>query len=141
MSDFLKELQVGGAPLSPDEAEKLESLGVQSPLELLSMIKADPAAFKRFYGAASTDALTSSLQAQVGTPGLALVHRRPQRFKTGAIVSSRLPRLKAPGYDLAERDRLFDELQELRAHPDPSDEVQARVHELESRLNLLLEGA
>ncbi len=59
-----------------------------------------------------------------------------QTYSLGAELSTPPP-LPSPSYDLAKRDRLFSELQRLRA--DPEQRNSPRVTELEGELNALLD--
>lgn len=143
--DFLSTISLGPSQrLSASDLKQLRDLGVESPQELLGMIQATPTAFSRLLGAQKTSLLEKTLREMVGQSVSATkmlpTKRRPTRFATGAIITGRRPRLKKPAFSLQERDRLFEELQSLRALPQTEENLE-RVAQIEGQLNALLEKA
>lgn len=129
MSDFIDTLQI-----SQTDKAKLKQLGTDTPFALLALIEAAPDKFSSFMGGSA-----DLIREQVGT----LVPPAQRRsvlprdaFSLGAQLSS-APRLVEPTYDVALRDRLFQEWQTLQQNPSTRDS--GRAKELEQRLSDLLE--
>ena len=136
-ADYLENLS-----LSDEEKAKILHLGVSSGVELLAMMRASPQAFKGFLGDDRFDELSSTLEASLDDRERAILDRPTENFKaTGAIIDREPPTIEPPQYDIGERDRLFDQLQQLRSQRDSSPETKQRIAEIEDRLNNLLENA
>lgn len=137
--DFLNAISLEDEQeLSACDVRYIESMGVESPRELLGLINAAHADVARVLGNVKTRALQKSLEELVGAPKSIEYRRRPPRFATGAVITRRKPQLKARTYDVNERNRLFDELQNLKSRPS-TNTSDARISQLEKQLNELLE--
>ncbi len=135
--DYLENL-----PLSPEEKEGMAALGASSAPALLAMLKAAPEAVEDYLGHEKTNALEKALEAHVSEAEKRIVGRPATRsFRTGAIVSRGVPRIKPPAYSVEDRDNLFSELERLRQHNDGSLKSSQQIESLEHRLNRLLEKA
>ncbi len=135
--DYLENL-----PLSTKEKEGLAELGVSSAPALLAMLKAAPEAIENYLGYEKTHDLARALEARVSEAEKRIVGSPATRsFKTGAIVSRGVPRIKPPAYSVEDRDNLFNELERLRQHNDGSLKSSQQIESLEQRLNSLLEKA
>lgn len=132
--DYLESLS-----LSDEDKAKLQSMGMQSPFALLSIIKASPDAFEAFMGKEKTAQLAQELEAKLSEDERSLLETPLPLRKTGAIIDRERPPLRTPSYDIGERDRLFDELQALRQRPEKTSALGKRIAELEERLNALLQ--
>ena len=129
-------------PLSTKEKEGLAELGASSAPALLAMLKAAPEAVENYLGYEKTHDLARALEARVSEAEKRIVESPATRsFRTGAIVSRGVPRIKLPAYSVEERDNLFNELQRLRQHSDGSLKSRQQIEALEQRLNSLLEKA
>jgi hypothetical protein len=129
-------------PLSCEEKTKIARLGASNPAALLAMMQAAPEAFDRYLGSDRAQALASALKHLISEAEQAVLDAPAQRFcATGAIIDHEAPGLQPPRYDVAERDRLFDQLQRLRQQDDSSPATKRRIAELEQRLNTILQGA
>ena len=128
-------------PLSEDDRNKLLTLAAPTPAALLGLIQANPPGFRQFFGEASSDRLVSQLEQMLDAQQRLLLQAPVQRRPAlGAVISRRAPALKAPSYDLAERDCLFEELQKLRQQ-NGSPQTKQRIKQLEETLNTMLETA
>lgn len=129
-------------PPSLEEKAKIDKLGAPSPAALLAMIQAAPEAFDRYLGGERAQALAEALRRLISESERALLDVPVRQFPaTGAIIGRKAPLLRSPRYDIAERDRLFEQLQYLRQQKDSSPAAKRRIAELEEKLNALLEGA
>jgi hypothetical protein len=131
-------------PLSPAEGAKLSELGAPTPAALLAMVKASPEAFAGWFGSARTASLARALEALIGEEDRRVIESTPSVSEYtigGAIIGGTAPDISQPGYDLNERDRLFEQLRQLRAVENPSALVKERASELEEELNALMRGA
>jgi hypothetical protein len=70
MAEFVDNLS-----LSEDERSKLKALGVSSPLGVLSIRKASPAAFDQHFGAERAQAISDQLKALLTPSELALLEQ------------------------------------------------------------------
>jgi hypothetical protein len=128
--------------LSREEKSKILDLGVSSAPELLAMMRASPEAFEEFLGKDRSRAISGALEAAISHNERTILNRSHPRFRaTGAIVNREAPSIQPPKYDVAERDRLFQQLQNLRRQHDSSPGIKRRIAELEHQLNTLLENA
>ena len=135
--DYIKDL-----PLSAEEKAKIYGLGASSAAALLSMMRATPETFERYFGNDRTQELKAALETTVNEPERAVLDAPIQRFHaTGAIIGQKVPSLRPPKYDVVKRDRLFDQLQRLRRQGNSSPETQQGISELEESLNAMLEEA
>jgi hypothetical protein len=129
-------------PLTAEEREKIAALGVPNPVALLEMVQAAPGSFETWFGRNRARELTALLEGSVSPQERIPLKASPPKFPTlGAILDRKNPALRAPDYDLATRDRLFDQLQRLRQKGDSSPETKRQIAQLEQSLNALLEKA
>ncbi len=127
--------------LSDEERRRILSLGASTPLALLAMRKASPAAFEEFFGHERAEQIASALLEMLSDQERKLLEAPSPRLpKLGARLRSPAPPLQEPPYDLVQRNRLFAELQELRRKPSPTAEAQKRITALEEELNQLLKS-
>jgi hypothetical protein len=137
VSEFLSNLD-----LSPDEREKLAGLAASTPAAVLAMRRAAPEAFDGLFGKERADQIAAALEDQL-TPEekQRLASRVPvTQFSLGANLETPPSELPPPQFDIGQRDRIFDEIQELRELKSPSAEQSKRKIELEQRLSALLES-
>ena len=126
-------------PLSDEEKYKLTELGIDSPIALLSMIKANPSAFEDFLGLNKTVELENVLKNLVRDKELQTLKNLPSvKTELGAIISRKNPDLKAVNYDLIERERLFKELKFWKSQDSSSDIVKEKISQLTEKLNEIL---
>jgi hypothetical protein len=129
-------------PLKIEERKKIAALGVPNAVALLEMIQAAPGDFEIWFGRDRTRELRAMLDKSVPQQERAPLESSPPRFPAfGAILDRKSPVLREPDYDLATRDRLFEQLQHLRQKGDPSPETKRQIAQLEQSLNTLLEKA
>jgi len=136
MHDFLEEL-----PLSDDEKSKLAGLAVENPAALLAMLRAAPTAFSQLLSGVRLQILETALEKLLDESERAVVAESPPRYETGAIIGPHTPGLRAPRYDIAERDALFEQLKRLRQRDDASPETEQQIRDLEHRLTTMLEDS
>ncbi len=135
--DYLRRLNV-----SEEERQKLASLGASTPLALLAMRQAAPEAFDQHLGPDRAGPIAAELLALLNDEERKrLAASVPLPGALGARMSPPAEPLKDPPYDLARRDRLFDELQRLRQLRSPSLAERNRMAQLESALEELFSGA
>lgn len=129
-------------PLSDEEKAKIAALGATSAAALLAMMRAAPEAFNHYLGSDFSQELAAALEASISDRERAILNSAPQKFNaTGAIIGKEPPEINSPPYDIAERERLFNQLQSLRQQYDSSPETKRRIAELEDQLNTLLESS
>jgi formylglycine-generating enzyme required for sulfatase activity len=125
--DYLENLA-----LSQDEKDKIAALAPTGPAALLAMMQAAPEDFYRYLGRERCAVLRERLQRSLSRSERATLDAPVWKFHaTGARLDQEAPSLRPPQYDVAERNRLFEELQFLRR----------RVAEIEQRLNAMLEAS
>ncbi len=122
-------------PVSDEVKRKIAALGASSPEALLSLAQASPDAFDAFLGS-NADAIRNFLRTRVSQVDQARWSSPIPSFALGARLETR-PALQEPSFDIARRDRLFDEISLLRRQP--TIENQAKLVQLEADLNTLLE--
>lgn len=133
--DYLEDL-----PFSREEKTKIANLGAPNAAALLAMIQAAPEVFDCYLGRDSR-ALVRTLRHMISESERAVLDAPVQRFHaTGAVVDQKPPVLQPPQYDIAERDRLFDQLQHLRQQGDSLPATKQRIAELERQLSTMLKG-
>jgi len=136
-NDYLENL-----PLSLEEKKKIVSLGASNAAALLAMMQAAPEVFDRYLGTDCARELAAALEHMISESERAVIEAPVRQFHaTGAIVDQKAPLLRLPKYEIAERDRLFDQLQRLRQQANPSPATKRRIAKLEQRLNSMLNGA
>lgn len=106
MPDFIDPL-----PLSGADKTALRALGASSPAELLALIEAAGPAASDLLGSATAQELSRCLGALAGPT----IGAQAAPVCSLGALGGPPPVLEAPRYDLAERDRLFAELQLSRA--------------------------
>lgn len=121
--------------ITDDERRKLSALGATSLLALVHMIRAAASSFRALVGLERADAIEQALVAALTPEEKALLDEPPRRFPLG-VAAGPPPPLRAPAFDVARRDRLFRELQSLRAGADP--QADARAKEIKRELDALL---
>lgn len=128
--------------LSPDEQKKLANLGVSTPAALFSLSQAAPEAFDNLLGKERAGAIVENVRNLLTRDELARVAKAPppRRFPLGALLGKPSGSLPPPKFDVAERDRLFNELQSLRKLGSPSKAQKEHIADLEKQLNVLLES-
>jgi hypothetical protein len=127
-------------PLPDKERAKLAGLGATGPAALLGMMAAAPESFDRLLGKACAQELRRALNDLVTESERALLATPPPPVRArGAIVDRPAPPIAPPRYDVAERDRLFAELQALRRQENPAPATRERIADLEGRLTAMLE--
>ena len=128
-------------PISPPEKEKLLQLAVTSPSALLGMIHASSDAFAQFFGPHRTEQLVEWLTAFLGTEEGERLSRPAHRYPIQAPIFAigPAPPLLSASCDIEERDRIFRQLQQLRADPHPSDQTREEIAACETRLNAMLD--
>lgn len=126
-------------PLSDDERNKLAVLGAADAQMLVEMFQASPDAFRKYLGPARSLEIIQMLRGSLTPADRRVLEGAPlARYATGAMVGDPAPALRQPAYDLAKRDRLFEELQVLRRAGDRSPEARRRAAEVERDLSALL---
>jgi hypothetical protein len=130
--DFLDDIDV-----DPEDRERLRALGATDARALRAMHRAAPDAFAAYIGP-STDHVLAQLDLMAPPEDDAA--RAPIDRVLAAQIGPAPRSLARPLLDLALRDRLFDELQQLRASTS-SPERDAAIADLEDRLNALLDGS
>ena len=127
---------LGSLGLPPHVLTQLRALGVSSTDGLRAMVEAAPVDIERHLGASAVAAIERALTHAITPrpPGTDFV---PEPVTLGARLDP-VPREQREPEQRAFRDRLFRELQQLRG--DASGRSDARVRELETELNALLEG-
>ncbi len=129
-------------PLTAEERKKIAALGVPNEVALLEMIQAAPGSFETWFGRDRAWELTALLERSASPQERVPLETSLPRFPSfGAILDRKSPGLRAPDYDLATRDRLFEQLQRLRQKGDSSPETKRQIAQLEQSLNALLEKA
>lgn len=131
---YLENLQ-----LSKEEKEKLSRLGASNPLSLLSMINVSPDAFISFLGKERVDEITAALTTTISGTEQDILNQPRYHQATGAIISDDIPAIKMTSSDTDERDRVFEELKNLKQQKNPPPEMKKRIAELEDTLKSLLE--
>ncbi len=125
--DYLEDMA-----LSQDEKDKIAALAPTGPAALLAMMQAAPEDFYRYLGRERCAVLRERLQRSLSRSERATLDAPVWKFHaTGARLGQEAPSLRPPQYDVAERNRLFEELQFLRR----------RVAEIEQQLNAMLEAS
>jgi len=127
--EFLK-----GLPISEEEREKLAALDASSPLTLLFLRKASPAAFDRHVGADRAAAVAEALEGLLSEEDKAKL-KAPftPKGKFGALLRPAPPK-PIPTVDLAKREELYRELQSLKRQKQSAQRDQ-RISEIEAVLN------
>jgi hypothetical protein len=132
--DYLAQL-----PIDDSVRRKIEELDAPTPIGLLSIIRSSPQAFDSLVGHGVARELEEALTRMVPAHEQEQIFSMPKReFALGAMVDSEEPGLSAPGYDVAERDALFAELESLRKSNDRSPAAAQKIHTLEEQLEALL---
>jgi hypothetical protein len=128
-------------PLTGEERERIEALGVPDAAALLGMIRAAPGEFESFFGSERTREIAALLERSLPAKELAVLEGSPPRFPiSGTVLDRKPPALRPPDYDVETRDRLFEELQSLRRKGDSSPDTKRQIAQLERSLSLLLEN-
>ncbi len=129
-----------GLSLTDDERGKLAELGATHPEQLLDAIAASRGAFESWFGADRTARLEDNLNRLIGPSREAVAP--PFEIPSFGVPLSREPAatLPDPGYDVAERDRLYARLEALRHRASLTDAEAAEATDLERRLTRMLEG-
>ena len=128
-------------PLTAEERERIDALGVPDATALLAMIRAAPGEFQSFFGPDRTREIAALLERSLPAKELGVLEGSPPRFPiSGAILDRKPPVLRSPNYDVETRDRLFEELQSLRRKGDSSPDTKRQIAQLERSLNALLEN-
>ena len=134
--DFLDRLE-----LSDEEREKLRGLGAGSAAALLAMRNASPGGFEKLLGRKRAERIAASLyETLTDEERRRLAIPVYQKLSTGARIDSPPPPLPKPPYDVASRDRLFAQLEELRRIPTRTPEAARRIAALEQELERLMKG-
>lgn len=136
MPDFIDEM-----PLAEADKRKLHSLGARSPVELLALLNAGAEASRNFLGQTVLNKARDMAEAHLSDQERKLLLRPVPAFQLGANTLPSPRSVLAPGYDIAERDRLFTRMQALKSHAGISAQSAAlkEIRELESKLNDMLE--
>jgi len=128
-------------PLTTEEKEKIDALGVPDAAALLAMIRAAPVALETFLCADRIRELKDLLERSLSAKERGVLEAPPPRFPiSGAVLDRNPPTLRPPSYDVETRDRLFEELQSLRRKGDSSPDTKRQIAQLERSLNALLEN-
>jgi hypothetical protein len=126
-----------GLPISEEERQKLAGLGASTPSALLLLRKASPEAFDRHFGADRAAAIAEALEGLLSEEEkVKLKAPFSPKGKFGARLSP-APQKLEPTFDLAKRERLFEELQSLRRQKQ-SAQRDKRISKLEAELNALV---
>jgi hypothetical protein len=126
---------IDALPISPAQKEQIRSLGADTPAALYAMIQAEPDAFRSFLGSDAMGRIAASLDQSLDFEQKTALSRPTPYFSLGADLSGP-PKLLPPRFDIEKRDRLFDELQQLKSRAGTKDN--ARIASLESQLEVLL---
>lgn len=126
--------------LTDEERAKLASIGATNALMLVLAQRASPEAFDKLLGPDRAKKVVNSLVGLL-TPEehSRLADSSPSRFALGAHIGPAPKTLPEPRFDINERDRLFREIERLRALPSPSGSQREKITDLTRRLNALLE--
>lgn len=128
-------------PLTAEEKENLRQLGAPTPAALLSLIRASQERFRHFFDAARTQQLVAWLTPLLSEEERLRLDRPAPSYpiQHALFTDSVAPALPAVDFDIEERDRLFEQLCQLRGQSDPSPEVQQEIRAVEERLNTILD--
>lgn len=134
MDSYIQHLE-----LSPDERQKIEHLAAPSAASLLSLVRASHGAFEAFYGLEPTRKLVENLEKMLSDEERDRLKRPPPHFPIESPrILAAVPKLADPKFDVAERDRVFEEIRALRAKQQWSPEVTQRIKELENQLENMI---
>ena len=126
-------------PLSGREKDQLKELGADSPVSLLAMIEANPVAFENLLGAKKLSDLQNFLEDLLTEQdSYFLKNQSVKHFKLGAVTEKKFPKLTEPDYDINERDRLYEELKNLKSEQSFSDENKERISKITDKLNRMM---
>jgi hypothetical protein len=127
--------------VSDEERAKLRSLGAATPVALLGMRIASPVPFDQLFGTVRGSEIAKQLQTLLTGEERSLLQQPIRNLPPVSARITPFPQdIRRPSYDVAERDRLFAELQQLREIHPTSDDVCRRITEIEKALNALLSG-
>ena len=125
--------------LSFDEKEKIARLGISNAAALLAMIQAAPENFRNYLGGEHFFSLIQELKNLISNSEQVILNQPTKQFcANGAIIERAAPQLKPPKYNVAERDRLFEQLQYLRQKNDALPTTRKRIAAIEQKLNTML---
>src|SRR6478752_9257570 len=121
--DYLSRLPL----LTEDEREQLRAIGAPTPLSLLSTKNASPAAFERMLGKNRLCSLKSSLEKMISSKEKELLAGIvPEAHPLGANLAP-APGPIGPTEMTEERDRIYRDIQRLKANPVRSSEEKHRL--------------
>jgi len=125
--------------LTQADRDQLKSIDADSPVALYAAIQASRISFERILDQEKLNSLEKELYSLISPAERnILIANAFSPPPSGAIVTHGPSELGPPGFDIEERDRLFEKLQHLRSINSTECEVQAR--EVEQQLNALLDG-
>lgn len=123
LPSYLKDL-----PVSDEVKQRLGDLGIAKPEALLGTIYAARAEFAREYGASVVDKIVLALEITLPASTVQALKAPARDFAFGAQMEEG-PAQISPKFDVAERDRLYRRLEELkqipRLTPEQEDEIEA----------------
>ncbi len=126
--------------LTEEEKSKLAKLGASTPAALLALRRAASQDFETLLGKDRAEQITKGLRQLLSEDELQRIDTAPpvRRYPLGALLGELPAGLPPPKFDIAERDRIFDELQSLKKLNAPTEDQRIRIAELEDKLNVLL---
>jgi hypothetical protein len=126
--------------LSFTEKDKIAKLGASNAAALLAMMQAAPEDFERYLGSKRCLEIIIALRKSIGESEQAVLETPVKElYSTGAIIDRKAPKIQPPKYNIAERDCLFEKIQELRQQHDPSPATRLTIDELEQELTKMLQ--
>jgi hypothetical protein len=134
--DYLQSMNT----LSSVERQQLEAIGAPTPLALRSAMQASPSAFVRLLGAKRYSEIVEALDAMVPEADKAELESADlPAYRLGVPVEHEPPPEIGRNALIEERDRVYQQIQQIKEAGDSSpDAVQLRTS-LEERLNELLQ--
>ncbi len=129
--------------LSEIEREKISVLCPNGVAGLLGLIQAAPEDFQRYFRSERTAEIVNKLNVLVSDNDRIILSATTRNFnKSGAIIGQDAPPTIMPKYDVAERDRLFKQLQELRHQyqVEPSSIIKSNIENIEKTINMMLQS-
>jgi hypothetical protein len=138
MFEFIEKLQI-----SDDDKAKLRSLGASSAPALLSLMQASGSAIDAFIGQKTAVYVKQQLAKSLAVKDYEVLSRPAPVFRTGALISPQGPQLQPAKYDVAKRDEMFKNVQQLKIDRNQLKgtnlaSVQSKIDELEQEISHML---
>ena len=135
MADYLESM----TSLSSSERQQLRSIGAPTPLALYSAMEASPTAFMRLLGKRRYRKIFDELDRMIPQDEKAkLPCAEYQSYQLGVSLDQTPPPEVERGPLIEERDRVYEQIERIKAAHDRSPETSRALEELEARLEELL---